>query len=275
MFDYPYLIELLSPPSDAGLKKKELLDRFSMRYKLAIEYDCGISVPDNPMGRPRMSLIDCITDLGLGVNAEKIVMNLNTFHQKDELDALLIRASAIGITNLLIIRGDGGPDLSKLAPASIGGKHSVATTIDLLNYINSEYHGRFQTGVAFNPYKPLSFEEKHLQRKIDAGAKFIITQPIIERNKNVDSITNKGLPIVVEAWMSTRVSLFLKSIGKSDSGVKENYDPIQNLEQLHGEYPGACVYLAMFDFSRNWQSQLPQLNSQLSYKQERTDSYCQ
>ncbi len=261
MFDYSYLVELLSPPSDAGPKKKELLDRFSMRYKLAIEFGCGISVPDNPMGRLRMSLVDCITELGLRVIAEKTVMNINTFHQKNELDAMLRRASAIGITNLLVVRGDGGPDLSKLAPESIGGKHSVATTMDLLNYINDEYHGRFQTGVAFNPYKPLSFEGKHLQRKIDAGAKFIITQPIIGSNKNVDAIADKGLPVVVEAWMSTRISLFLKSIGKYNAEVSEDYDPIQNLEQLHAEYPEACVYLAIFDFSRNWQSQLPRFNS--------------
>ncbi len=38
-------------------------------------------------------------------------------------------------------------------------------------YINSEA-GFFETGVAFNPYKKMSFEFKHLQKKIDSGSNF-------------------------------------------------------------------------------------------------------
>lgn len=259
MFEFPYLIEMLSPRTDAGEKTEHLLERFAKRYAVSLDAGCGVSVPDNPMGRKRMGLLDCISATDLKVIPEKVVMNLNTFHTRDELDDILETACRHGIVNLLLIKGDGGPELSVLDPASIGGKYNVATTVDLLNYINSEYADKFNTGVAFNPYKNSTFETNHLQKKIDAGAKFIITQPIIGQNKNVDALAAVNLPLVVEAWMSMNVSLFYKSIGKTVNELGSQYDPMENLDQLHRIYPSACVYLAMFNFSEEWQSFLPRL----------------
>ena len=121
MFDYPYIFELLSPKSTTGGDLDRLLDLFAQRYSLAIELKCGISVPDNPMGQRRLSLLDCLELRGLTVDPEKVVMNLNTFHSKEELDVMLNRAASAGIRSLLVVRGDGGPDFAKLDPKSIGG----------------------------------------------------------------------------------------------------------------------------------------------------------
>ena len=106
-------------------------------------------------------------------------MNLNTFHIKEELDGLLKAASNAGLKYLLIVRGDGGPALPKLNPGSIGGKRNVATSIDLLSYINTKHPDVFITGAAFNQYNPIPFETERLRQKINAGAKFVITQPVI------------------------------------------------------------------------------------------------
>jgi hypothetical protein len=43
----------------------------------------------------------------------------------------------MGLKYLLVVRGDGGPNLPKLDPKSIGGGRNVATSPDLLRYINT------------------------------------------------------------------------------------------------------------------------------------------
>lgn len=260
VFNFPYLIEILTPLLDAKGDRNLLLGSFARKYSDSLHAGCGVSVPDNPMGRKRISLLECIRLTGLKVDPEKVVMNLNTFHSKDELDEILMEAYSIGIVKLLVIRGDGGPDLQKLDPASVGGRHSIATTIDVLNYINSSFSGKFQTGVAFNPYKNVVFEQKHLNSKIEAGAKFIITQPLIGQDGNVDAILNQGLPVVVEAWMSTNIELFNKSVGRVDDNPGAIYDPVKNLELLHRAYPDACIYLALLKMDNNWDAFLPRLN---------------
>lgn len=77
---------------------------------------------------------------------------------KKELDSLLDRAADASLKHILVVRGDGGPLLSKLDPAAIGSEKSVATSIDLIRHIHASYPGRFNTGAAFNPCKPLRIE---------------------------------------------------------------------------------------------------------------------
>ena len=50
--------------------------------------ESGISIPDNPMGQPRLGALESIDLRNLPVDPKKIVMNLNTFHPKSELDGL-------------------------------------------------------------------------------------------------------------------------------------------------------------------------------------------
>lgn len=259
MFDYPYICEILSPRRDSGVRLEGLLDAFAGKYEQALAAGCGVSVPDNPMGQRRLSLMECLEKRKLSVEPERIVMNLNTFHIYEEIDRLLEKSAERGIRNLLVIRGDGGPDLPRLDPSAVGGQHSVATTQDLLRYINSRYPGHFQTGVAFNPYKKTSFELPHLERKVEAGATFIVTQPIIGANAYVDEAKKLGLPVVIEAWMSENIDLLYRSVGREKDEVQSEYDPIGNLRDLHAAYPGCCIYLALLNFKSDWQESLPQL----------------
>jgi len=259
VFDYPYICEILSPRRDSGERLEGLLDSFAGKYEQSLAAGCGVSVPDNPMGQRRLGLLECIEKRKLSVEPERIVMNLNTFHTHEEMDRLLKKAAEKGIRNLLVIRGDGGPGLPRLDPAAVGGKHSVATTQDLLRYINSRYPGQFQTGVAFNPYKKMSFEFPHLERKAEAGATFIVTQPIIGANACVDEAQKLGLPVVIEAWMSENIELLYRSVGKKQDDEESEYDPVTNLRNLHAAYPGSCIYLALLNFKSDWQESLPQL----------------
>jgi methylenetetrahydrofolate reductase (NADPH) len=259
MFNCAYLIEILTPLKSDQENVRANMERFAERYRRILDAGCGVSIPDNPMGRPRYSALEAIENCGLAINPQRMVMNLNTFHTKEELDAVLNRASELGVKYLLVIRGDGGPDLPALDPQHIGGRKSVATSIDLIRYINTAHANIFIAGAAFNPYKPIDFETRHLQEKIAAGAKFVITQPIVGRDPNVDGLENLGIPVVIEAWMSKNIDLLYKSVGKKTDGSAEAYDPVKNLNTLHEAYPQNCVYLSMLSFTEDWKRILPKL----------------
>ena len=260
MFNYSYLVELLSPKKSADDQMDSFLDRFAERYRRIMDAGCGLSIPDNPMGQPRLGALESIQLKGLSVDPAKVVMNLNTFHTKSELDGLLQNAAKANLKYLLVIRGDGGPLLSKLNPKSIGGKLSVATSIDLIRYINMEYANQFITGAAFNPYNPMPFELNRMKQKIDAGAKYVVTQPIIGQDENVDKLKDFKIPVVVEAWMSKNIDLLYRSVGKEKDERAEKYDPTENLKALHASYPECCVYLSMLSFKQDWQEILPKLS---------------
>ena len=258
MFDYPYIVELLSPkrPID-GQPVEDHLDRFADRYQRIIDTGFGLSIPDNPMGQPRMGALESIGLKKIKLNPDKFFLNLNTFHTKEELDGLLNDAAKANLKYILVVRGDGGPLLPKLDAKTIGGSRSIATSIDLIRYINSNFTGQFITGAAYNPYKPVSFEMKRMEQKIDAGAKFAITQPIISKDRSIDELRLLNITVVIEAWMSKNIDLLYRSVGKENDEMAENYDPIDNLKALHEFYPECCVYLSMLSFKQDWHEILP------------------
>lgn len=261
MFNFPYIVELLSPKRSVENQIENFLDRFAERYRRIMAAGCGLSIPDNPMGQPRLGALESIGLRGLSVDPEKVVMNLNTFHSKSELDRLLQKASEAHLKYILVVRGDGGPLLSKIDPKSIGSKKSVATSTDLIRYINTEYPDRFITGAAFNPYKPMPFELNRMQQKIDAGAKYAVTQPVIGQDEKVDRLIEFNIAVIVEAWMSNNIDLLYKSVAKEKDEKAEAYDPVENLKVLHESYPGCCVYLSMLSFNRDWGDILPRLSA--------------
>jgi methylenetetrahydrofolate reductase (NADPH) len=107
----------------------------------------------------------------------------------------------------------------------------------------------------------MPFEFDRLKQKIDAGAKFVVTQPIIAKNENVDKLKNINVDVVVEAWMSNNIDLLFKSVGQDKDETAEAYDPVESLRALHEAYPGWCVYLSMLSFKKNWSDILPRLTT--------------
>jgi len=253
IFNYPYIVELLLPKRSSESQALEIdLNRFAERYQRIIDAGFGLSIPDNPMGQQRMGALESIVQKKLALEPDKVVMNLNTFHSKNELDEILNTAARTELKYILVIRGDGGPMLPKLDPKSIGGKHNISTSIDLIRYINLEFSGQFITGAAYNPYKPVTFELKHMGKKIEAGAKFAVTQPIIGRDQSVEELKSLKIPIIVKAWMSKNIDLLYKSVGKEKDETTDHYNPINNLKDLHKFYPECCLYLSMLSFEQNW-----------------------
>ena len=246
-------VELMTPKQQSEDIEGDL-GKFAAKYDQTLSAGYSVSITDNPMGNLHFTATEVIKELGLRIDREKVLIHLNTFHTKEDLDKILTDLIQMGIYQLLAISGDGSERLPKLTPESLNEKCQSVTSVELLRYIHRTYPGKFETGVAFNPYEPQDHEMEKMHRKIAAGATFIITQPILGRNAAVDSLSSLKLPVIIDAWMSKKLHLLSECVGYT---IPENtpYDPIENLKEIRRCYPDYGLYLALLGFK----TQLPVL----------------
>lgn len=246
-----YHVEILPPKQAVTIEKlHDGLKRFANKFNRVMDDGRCACITDNAMGLLAFQGTEVIEELKLKVNPEQVMIHLNTFHTKENLDEILNSCISLGIKYLLVISGDGSDRLPKLQTSDVGaiGVEAV-TSVELTQYILREYPGKFVVGVAFNPYEPEEHEFEKLDRKIAAGATFIITQPIIEQNAVIDTMLKDypNMPTIVEAWMSKKLSLLSDAVGYE---IPEDtiFDPIATLGKLHELYPNCGVYLSLLGF---------------------------
>ena len=248
-----YHVEIL-PPKQASEKLMADLELFSSKYNRVMESGYCACITDNAMGYLAFQGPEIIEEMDLKVNPSQVIIHLNTFHTLSNLHEILDTCKKQGIKYLLVISGDGSDRLPKLTPDEVGIKDVAAVTaVELLMYIEREYPGDFIMGVAFNPYEPADHEFDKLERKIRAGAQFIITQPIIEKNAIVDDMLAKypDIPVIIEAWMSKKLYLLSDAVGYEIPEDIE-FDPLSTLEQLHKDYPQCGFYLSLLGFKTQY-----------------------
>jgi methylenetetrahydrofolate reductase (NADPH) len=243
-------VELQTPKRNSEDIEKDLAT-FADKYRKVVEAGWMVCITDNPMGLLSFGAMETIELLGLPVRAEQLMVHLNTFHPRRELDGILESFRAAGGRHLLIVSGDGSQRLHRLEPDEIGIACTTVTSVELLRYIDRECPGRFTCGVAFNPYEPQDAELAKMRRKVDAGASFIITQPIIGRDDRLDALPAFGLPVTLDAWMSKKLHLLSECVGHE---IPEGtpYDPIENLRELRRNYPDYGLYLAILGFKTQY-----------------------
>ena len=268
-----HFIELVAPKQDAQ-DLESWFTKFANRYKLFLDNDMVICITDNPMGHLSFMGPEIIDFLELPVNADNIMVHLNTFHRKtdkkydptreqneQDLDILLNHALKFGIKYLLCVSGDGSERIPRLQPPDLGYNPKLIqtiTSVQLLEYIHKEYSGRFTCGVAFNQYEPAREEMEKLERKLGAGASFIITQPvsingesdarIITSNKNLEDMLKfadtNNIQVILETWMSQKFANLIPECVGYDINFG-NFDPWANLKVIHHLYPERKLYLSM------------------------------
>jgi len=244
-------VEILTPRQDSRDLDGDL-ERFADRFARCMADGYTVSIPDNPMGRAGFRATEVLEDLELHVNPEQLLIHLNSFHARKDLDAMIAAAANLGCRELLLVSGDGGERLAKLTPESIAVQAKSVTAVELLQYVHREYPGSFTCGVAFNPYEPQDHEMEKLRRKIDAGAGFIITQPIIGDDLAVSRLASEcSLPVTVGVWMSKRLHLLSECIGY-EMAQDIAYDPIENLKHVRANYSNCGLYLALLGFKTQY-----------------------
>jgi methylenetetrahydrofolate reductase (NADPH) len=241
-----YHVELLTPKQNTEDLDGDL-EKFSQKFNQIMEGGYVACITDNPMGHLSFQATDIIPELGLAVKPGQLSIHLNTFHTKADLHAILDKAAGMGVKELLVVTGDGNERLPKLQPEAIGLTCNSVTSVELLGYIYKAYPGVFSLGVAFNPFEPQDHELEKLRRKIDAGARFICTQPVLGRDERVTNLKAYRLPVVVECWMSKKLHLLSECVGYT---IPEDtpYDPMAKLKELQEVYSGYGIYLAMLGY---------------------------
>lgn len=250
--DKIYHIEIMPPKQDSE-KLEADLELFAEKYNRVMDSGYLACITDNAMGLLAFQGHETIEELGLEVKPEQVMIHLNTFHSKENLDEILETSKAMGFKYFLIVSGDGSARMPKLQPADIGAEDVAAvTSVELLRYIRKNYP-EFVLGVAFNPYEPEEHEFEKMARKIDAGATFIITQPLIKKNEVVDRLIEKygDLPIFIEAWMTKKLFLLSDVVGYAIPEDSE-FDPIETLQMLHQLYPTCGMYLSILGFKTQY-----------------------
>jgi methylenetetrahydrofolate reductase (NADPH) len=256
--EIPYIIELLTPKQNDE-KFEEKLVMFSERYRRILEHGAMVSICDNPLGNLHFTAMEVMSAMELPLDPERTLLHLNSFHRKPDFDAFLGEARQRGLKYLLVVSGDGGPRLPKLEPEELGIQAKSVTSVELLRYIEREHPGAFSCGVAFSQYEPPADEKEKLRRKLDAGARFVITQPVIGREPGVTDLAGVGVDVFVGAWMSKNIEPLCDCVGvrKPEGGA---WDPLANLQNVDRSFPGWGLYLAQLGFKRDWSEVLTRVS---------------
>ena len=96
-----------------------------------------------------------------------------------------------------------------------------------------------------------------MARKIKAGAKFAITQPVIGRDPSVDELASLNIPIIVESMDVKKPSALQECWQRQRQEGRKVPIPLRDLMALHKFYPECCIYLSMLSFKQGWRPILP------------------
>ena len=168
----------------------------------------AVNITDNAMAKVRMGSLGCAQLVQRCVGVEAIVHYTSRDRNLMALQSDLLGAHASGIRNILALTGD-PPRLGDYPGASGIWDVDAIGLVAMMNRFNGglDWNGtsigsaaNFNIGCAFNPTsEDLPKEIERLRRKMEAGAEFIMTQPVFDAQLFRDVLAQVGeikIPIV-------------------------------------------------------------------------------
>ncbi len=192
----------------------------------------AITIAENPLAIPRLSNISTAQHIRQATGAETIIHMTGRDRNLVGLQSTIMGLASHGLLNVLAITGD---PPTKGAEENVTGVFDVQSfgLMSLLQGFNQgkNYYGddmkkpvQFCIGGAFNPNtKNIGLQVKRLQRKIDCGARYFLTQPVYSQER-VDRL--------LEATKDIKVPIFLGIMPLASH---------RNAEFLHNEFPGIDI----------------------------------
>jgi homocysteine S-methyltransferase len=225
---------------EKGLVFVELDPPYGLNYEKVIEgarvlRSAGvhaITLGDSPLAALRMSPIAMAGIVQREVGIECIVHLSCRDRNLIALQGDLMGAWATGIRNVLVITGDPAktgnqPGASSVYDVnSIGGIKLVAGLNEGVNMAGASIRRAtgFTIGCGFNPnFKNLQFEVNKLKRKVDAGARYVMTQLVFDAERFAESVR-----MIREAGIDVPVFPAIYPLLSR-----------RNAEFIHNELPGA------------------------------------
>jgi len=224
--DFVTLCELVSP---RGISAERELGMARQLFRHGVD---AINIPDGPRASSRMSALALAVLIQREVGVETLLHYTCRDRNVIGMQSDLLGAWALGVRNILAITGD---------PPKLGNYPDATAVFDvdaigLTNLLTRLNHGLdlggnpigaptgYHIGVGANPGAiNLDEELKRLDYKIEAGAEFVITQPVFDLGifeRFMRRIEHLHVPILAGLW--PLVSL-------------------RNAEFLNNEVPGATV----------------------------------
>ncbi len=222
-----YISVELDPPKGAGTKK--ILAAADLLYKAGAD---AINVGDSPMARVRMSSLATCQLISQQVGVDTIIHFTTRDRNLMGMQADLLGCQALGLQNILALTGD-PPALGNYAHATAVYDVDSIGLIRIISQLNTGQDIAGNTigtplnlsiGCALNPTaQNRALELERFRRKIEAGAHFVMTQPIYQVSDLTDFLDQFGdqpLPLLV--------------------GIMPLHSS-KHAEYLHNEVPGISI----------------------------------
>ena len=245
----------LAPPF--GANDKKLLEAAHMLKGLGVD---ALTFPDSPSGRTRIDSV---------LMAQK-VKNVTGFEVMPHIccrdkNAIAMRSTFLGasindINNFLIITGDPIPVMARQVVKSVFNFDSVGL-MRIADEMNSEAlkDSPLTYGGAINQSRRrIESEIKRVQKKMEAGAEFFLTQPVFtaedaERLRRVKEETGARILCGIMPLVSRKNALFMKN---EISGVNVTDEVIErypeNADREDGENVGVELAKEMIAATRDF-----------------------
>ncbi len=164
------IIEVVPP---AGHNAEPLLTALSSLQGLPFD---AFSVATNPLAKPRMSALALSRLIRERVEKPAILHCTVRDHNRLSIQGLLWGARALGIDTVLVAAGDF---------VALGERAQTTTVrdVNIFELVELARESGLQTGVVLDPTPGGSgFRQavRRLERKVKAGAQFVVTQPIYD-----------------------------------------------------------------------------------------------
>lgn len=230
----------LAPPF--GADDKKLLEAAHMLKGLGVDV---LTFPDSPSGRTRIDSVlmaqKVKNETGFDVMPHICCRDKNAIAMR----STFLGASINGINNFLIITGDPIPVMARQVVKSVFNFDSVGL-MRIADEMNSEAlkDSPLTYGGAINQSRRrIESEIKRVQKKMEAGAEFFLTQPVFtaedaERLRRVKEETGARILCGIMPLVSRKNALFMKN---EISGVNVTDEVIERYPENAGREEGENV----------------------------------
>jgi methionine synthase / methylenetetrahydrofolate reductase(NADPH) len=185
----------------------------------------GVNIPDSPRASARMSNQALALLMQQEVGIEAILHYTCRDRNVLGIQSDLLGAAATGIRNLICITGDppkmgNYPDATAVFDVDAIGLVNIVHNLNLGLDLGGNPIGAgtsFVIGVGANPGLPnLDEEIKRFEYKVEAGAEYVVTQPVFDLNlleNFLKRIEHCRIPVVAGIWplVSARNAEFMKN----------------------------------------------------------------
>ena len=192
MFDNRFAVTIeVVPPG--GPDPLPILDALAAVSDLSFD---GFSVATNPVAKPRMSAMALCAMIQQRTQKPAILHLTTRDHNRLSLQGELWGAEALGIKTVMVATGD--------FVALKDRQHTTTVRdLDVYGLVQMARETGLRTGVVFDAHPEvngLSRAVEHLKRKVDAGAQFVVTQPVYDKDgadQLATAIGGLGVPVIM------------------------------------------------------------------------------